>query len=149
MSKNAIFIRGLNGVMDDAAAIEWAKKREFDLKIFNWQPMAPIVTYINKLRDPIDLIGFSKGAEIAYAVAQQMPHIWFDRMITVGAYHTVTSSFGTKRRPRLINVAKHWNFVEKFQQPEGFFNNPINIDLGDVSHFNSLKKALGILDTLK
>lgn len=146
MAKNAIVVRGLYGLLDEKAVKDWSEKHGFDLKIFNWEQLGHTQRYIRACKEPIDLIGFSKGAEIVYAAARNCSDILFDRLITIGTYHTVTSSFGTQRRPTLRNIKQHLNFVEKFQQPAGFENNPINIDLGKVEHMKSVSVALKLLD---
>lgn len=149
MTKNLIAIRGLRGVMDDDAVIAFSKKHDYDLKIFNHTQYTDIVEYLTILKDPhTELLGFSKGAEVAYKVASMRPKFEFRRLITIGTYHTVTSSFGTKTRPVLKNVRVHYNFIEVFQQPANFDQNPINISLGEVSHYNSVKVALTLLEKL-
>lgn len=141
-----IAFRGLDNVFDDEAMKQWSKNHNYKLKIFSYYEVDKAVKFANSLvSDHIEIFGFSRGARSAYEFAQQTPTIRYKRLITVGAYHTVTSSFANTRPP-LPNVLEHRNYVERHQQPDGFSKNPINISLGDTYHYDALRKTLNILE---
>lgn len=146
--KNLIVFRGLNGALEETTVRKWSKEKNYIIKIFHHSELDKAISYVLSLSDRrhVEVLGFSKGAETAYALARDVDEVVFRRLITVGTYHTVTTSFSTGRRPPLPNVRKHWNFVEKHQQPKGFKTNTINVSLGVVSHFKSLSKALELMD---
>lgn len=141
-----IAFRGLYNVFDDNSMKVWCDKFDYKLKIFSATQVEEAVKYASKLQsDHIEIFGFSRGAKSAYELAQATPNIKYKRMITIGSYHTVTSSFLTSRKP-LSNVLEHRNYIEKHQQPDDFNKNPINISLGNTYHYDALKKTLDILD---
>lgn len=147
--KLIIAFRGLNGIMDDASLIYWAKANGYDVKIFQHYEMNKASSYLSKVKyKSIEILGFSKGAETAYAFCKSHKDRNFERLLTIGTYHTVTSSFGYSRLP-LKNVTAHLNFIEKHQQPKGFEDNAINISLGPTIHFDAVKKTLKMLDKFK
>jgi hypothetical protein len=135
--------------MDDDTVSQWAANRGYRLWIFDHWEDSDIVEYIERIKyDYLMILGFSKGAETAYEVCRIADTSPVDLLLTVGTYHTVTSSFGN-RRPSLHNVKKHYNMIEDFQQPDDFEDNPINIDLGNVTHWGSVKAALEKLDEIE
>jgi pimeloyl-ACP methyl ester carboxylesterase len=114
--------------------------------IFSYFQVAEAGDYMKHLIGAIDIIGFSRGARSAYELAAAYPNISIRRMITIGSFHTVTSSFGNGTRPPLKNVGEHRNYIESHQQPPDFNKNPINISLGPTIHYESVKKVLDILE---
>jgi len=144
--KHMIAFRGLNNIFEDSTMKKWCQKHDYKLRIFNYFEVADAIDYVTDLdSDHIEILGYSRGAVSAYDLAKKTPDIHYTRMLTVGSYHTVTSSFGNAR-PKLKNVGVHLNYIEKHQQPKGFFNNPINISLGECSHFKAVEKTLSMID---
>lgn len=143
-----IAFRGLGGAMEEVELRAWAKRNNYILKIYHHSQLDKAMTFVLSLpkKANVEILGFSKGAETAYELARDTDEVAYRRMLTVGTYHTVTTSFATNRRPPLPNVRKHWNFVESHQQPKNFKKNPINISLGVVSHYKALSKTLNILE---
>ena len=144
--KHMIAFRGLNNIFEDATMKKWCDKNGYKLKVFNYYDLNDAADYVTELdSDHIEILGYSRGAVSAYSLAKITPKVQYKRMLTVGSYHTVTSSFG-RARPKLKNVHVHLNYIEKHQQPEGFFNNPINVSLGECSHFKAVEKTLSMID---
>lgn len=143
---NLIVFRGLNNVLDKASVFAFAKKHNATLMVFSYFQVAEAGDYMKHLKGPIDIIGFSRGARSAYELADAHPNIPIRRLITIGSFHTVTSSFGNGKRPPLRNVGEHRNYIESHQQPQDFDKNPINISLGPIIHYDSVKAVLDILE---
>lgn len=146
--KHMIAFRGLNSVIDEQTLTDWCEENRYVLRVFNHEQTDAALTYALTLKTVhLELLGFSKGAESAYELAEDLVDVKkIRRLITVGTYHTVTTSFATKRRPKLKNVKVHYNFVETAQQPENFKANPINVSVGKVDHLTALKESFKLID---
>lgn len=146
--KYMIAFRGLGSALDEESLSDWCDRNNYVLKVYDYTQDEAALRYAMSIKSVhLEILGFSKGAETAYDLADDLGAAKkIKRMITVGSYHTVTTSFATKRRPPLPNVKEHWNFIETFQQPENFNVNPINVSLGNVAHLQSVKAALNLID---
>jgi pimeloyl-ACP methyl ester carboxylesterase len=145
MKKLLICFRGLNNIFEDDTAKKWAQEHGYELKVFNYFEVDEAESWIRKTNyDHIWLLGYSRGAVSAYDLAKRTPTMTYKRMLTVGSYHTVTSSFG-KSRPALPNVVVHRNYIETHQQPKDFAKNINNISLGKVSHFEAVKATFDLI----
>ena len=141
-----IAFKGLNEAFETKVMTEWCRKNNYTLRIFGYKEVNQAIKYVNKTprESHVEVWGYSRGAVAGYDLIRLTPTIKYDRLHTVGTYHTVTSSFGNSR-PVPQNVGRHTNYVETHQQPKDFFNNPNNVSLGPVNHFEATKKALEVI----
>jgi hypothetical protein len=141
-----IAFKGLNGAFETNTMTEWCRMNNYILKIFDYKEVDQAIKFVKTIPvdSHIEVWGYSRGAVAGYDLIRLTPTIKYDRLHTVGTYHTVTSSFGNSR-PVPQNVGRHTNYVETHQQPKDFFNNPNNVSLGPVNHFEATKKALEVI----
>lgn len=146
-AKVLVAFRGINSLLDEKAVKAWAKQNGYAVKIYDYPEVNAAAKYVDALNDSadVDVLGFSRGAVSAYQLVASTPDEHYNRLITVGAVRSVTTSFGNGERPKPSNVGQHLNFSESWQQPDGFSKNPINISVGDVEHMDSVGKALEML----
>lgn len=148
MSKIIIAFRDLDGSLDEASLKAWAEKNAYTTKIFNFNQVDEATKFVESVdlkENMLEILGFSKGVESAYELARFTPEITYRRLLTIGTYWGVTKSFEPDGvRPPRKNVEDHKNYVEIFQQPNGFGANPINVSLGICKHQDAVRKALEI-----
>jgi pimeloyl-ACP methyl ester carboxylesterase len=144
-----IAFRGLQNLLDHQSLLKWTTDNHYSLSVFPYEAVDQAEDLAAANKDSIiDIIGFSRGARAAYELTEQSPQLQYNRLITIGTHPSVSKTFGNVRSP-LPNVRIHLNFVEQFQQYPGFFDNPINVDLGNVVHLQAVKKTLELLDDPK
>jgi len=147
-TKHLIIFRGLGGLLETEAIKKYSENNNYKLKIYHYTEIDNAIKYIQTIDknnfQHKEIWGFSKGAESAYETIELTPNSKYAKLITIGTYPTVTSSFG-ESRPIPSNVRKHKNYVESWQQPKEFTHNKNNISLGNVAHMEALSKTISIL----
>jgi len=87
-----IGFRGLDSAFDHSAFYDYAKKRTDCTVVFNHNEYKRAIRFVNQLRVPYELYGYSAGAATAMTVvkrAKRMPGY----VITMGAYYSTDVDF--------------------------------------------------------
>lgn len=85
--------RGLRGDFDQAAFETWSQRRAQCNRVFEWDQRQSALIFIDNLRVPYELYGFSKGAEtVLWLVPRVRTRPRY--VITIGGWHTVNFDFG-------------------------------------------------------
>lgn len=85
--------RGLRGQFDQVAFEAWSRPRAQCSRVFDWDQHRAALAFIDGLRVPYELYGFSKGAEtVLWLVPRVRTRPRY--VITLGGWHTVNFDFG-------------------------------------------------------
>ncbi len=84
---------GLRGQFDQAAFETWSRPRAQCNRVFVWDQRRAALAFIDGLRVPYELYGFSKGAETVLWLVPRV-HTRPRYVITLGGWRTVNFDFG-------------------------------------------------------
>lgn len=87
-----IGFKGLDGIWDEGAFIDYTNIHGACYKIYNWEQVSDAVRYINSSTTPYQLYGFSRGAVSVAAILSNVGRMP-EYVITIGAWHTANLNF--------------------------------------------------------
>ncbi len=87
-----IGFRGLNEVFDYEAFADYAQTQNLCFRSFGWQDSVEAERFVQRIRTPYQLYGFSRGAATVAQMLKQ-GRVRPQSVITVGAYRTVDVNF--------------------------------------------------------
>ncbi len=125
--------KGLNDAFDHKAFNRYAKQIGFCGKVFSWHQDKQAVEFINQLKIPYQMYGFSRGAATITDVLKQPLKTKPVFVITIGAYKTADVNFQKYQ----VKFANYFDQSGVGQKSPGMFIN--------VSHFEMQEKVNQLL----
>ena len=131
--------KGLEEVFDTLAFKQYTDRLGYCSKIYSWQDGKKAVKFVDQLKVPYQLYGFSKGAETVSTVLGRVKHKP-EFVITIGAYRTTNVDF-TKYK---VNFVNYFDESGKGQQGPGIFLNVLHFEMQkEVNRINGGLSGLG------
>lgn len=131
--------KGLEDTFDTVAFRHYADRLGYCNKIYSWQDSKKAIKFVDQLKVPYQLYGFSKGAETVSTVLGRVKHKP-EFVITIGAYRTTNVDF-TKHK---VNFVNYFDESGKGQQGPGIFLNVLHFEMQkEVNRINGGLSGLG------
>ncbi len=134
-----IGFRGLEDAFDVVAFKQYADRLGYCNKIYSWQDGQKAVKYVDQLKTPYQLYGFSKGAQTVATVLSRTKHKP-EFVITIGAYKTTDVDFTNYK----VNFVNYFDESGRGQKGPGIFLNVLHFEMQkEVNRINGGLSGLG------
>jgi hypothetical protein len=134
-----IGFKGLEDAFDTAAFRQYADRLGYCNKVYSWHEDKKAVQYVDQLKVPYQLYGFSKGAQTVSTILGRVKHRP-EFVITIGAYKTTNVDFTNYK----VNFVNYFDESGKGQKGPGIFLNVLHFEMQkEVNRINGGLSGLG------
>lgn len=131
--------RGLDDAFDTNAFKVYSSRLGYCNKIYSWHEAKKAVQYVDRLKVPYQLYGFSKGAETVSTVLKRTTHRP-EFVITIGAYKTTNVDFSSYK----VNFVNYFDESGRGQKGPGIFLDVLHFEMQkEVNRINGGLSGLG------